>query len=91
MDLIIDPDGNVRCLYTEQIDLHTLGRPTIRRGSHVEADRFGRWTADLAPAGGPTLGPFPYRSQALAAERQWLETVWLETVWLKRARLIRAR
>ena len=77
MQLVIKPDGAVRCLYSEAIDLHALGCPMIARGSHVEPDDHGRWTADLSPAGGPKLGPFDHRSQALAAERSWLETNWL--------------
>jgi len=33
----------------------------------------GRWWVDLSPAGGPAaLGPFALRSQAIAAERDWL-------------------
>ncbi len=82
MRLLVQPDGSLRCLYDETIDLSTFGQPVIRRGSHVEADRRGRWLADLAPVGGPTLGPFVTRSEALAAERHWLEENWLaeETV-----------
>jgi hypothetical protein len=38
----------------------------------------GRWVAELSPVGGPTLGPFGRRSEALAAEQRWLETHWLE-------------
>ena len=37
----------------------------------------GRWTADLRPVGGPVLGPFARRSEALEAERAWLEANWL--------------
>jgi hypothetical protein len=77
MDLVIRPDGTVRSLYDESIDLRLLGRLTIARGSHVEPDRRGRWTAELSPVGGPLLGPFDCRSDALAAERQWLEVHWL--------------
>jgi len=77
MQLVIEPDGAVRCLYDEAIDLSALGRPVITRGSHVEPDRHGRWYADLAPCTGPKLGPFNQRSEALAAERRWLETHWL--------------
>lgn len=31
------------------------------------------WCADMQPSGGPILGPFPLRQQALDAERTWLE------------------
>jgi len=77
MQLVISPDGTLRCVYGEAIDLQTLGQPDIRRASHVEPDGHGQWTADLTPVGGPVLGPFPQRSEALAAESQWLEAHWL--------------
>jgi hypothetical protein len=72
MDLVIDNAGEVRCLYGEEIPLARLGALTIRRASRVEPDDQGRWRADLAPAGGPVLGPFARRSAALAAETRWL-------------------
>ena len=71
--LTIEPGGTVRCLYDEAIDLTVLGTLTITRASHVEPDPQGRWLADLGPVAGPVLGPFELRSQALAAERAWLE------------------
>ncbi len=77
MQLIVLPGGAVRCLYDESLDLAALGRVAIARGSHVEPDDQGRWWADLAPVAGPRLGPFRLRSDALAAERRWLETNWL--------------
>ena len=77
MQLMIQPDGTVHCLYGEELDLHELGSLAIARGSHVEPDATGQWTADLSPVNGPRLGPFSSRSDALAAERQWLETHWL--------------
>jgi hypothetical protein len=77
MQLIITPAGTLRCLYDEALDLHRLGRLTISRGSQVEPDPQGQWHADLSPVGGPVLGPFPQRSEALAAERAWLEANWL--------------
>ena len=71
--LVIRPDGQVDCTYTEAVDLSALGRCRIRRASHVEADDQGRWWADLGPVDGPLLGPFDRRRQALAAEQAWLE------------------
>ena len=77
MKLLVKPDGTVRAIYDEAIDLGVLGRPTITRASHVEPDQEGRWLADLTPVGGPVLGPFDRRSEALEAERDWLERHWL--------------
>jgi hypothetical protein len=78
MQLVINPQGIVQCLYGETIDLAALGSLTITRASHVEPDADGCWWADLAPVGGPRFGPFQARSAALEAERTWLETHWLD-------------
>jgi hypothetical protein len=77
MQLVISPGGAVRCVYDEAIELATLGQPHIQRASHVEPDGRGQWIADLAPVAGPKLGPFFRRSEALEAERRWLEVHWL--------------
>lgn len=77
MQLVIDPCGQVRCLYSETIDLAALGSLSIERGSHVEPNEAGQWLADLSPVGVPCLGPFTKRSEALAAEQTWLEEHWL--------------
>jgi hypothetical protein len=77
MHLIVEPTGRIRAIYTEELDLVVLGHPEIRRASHVEARPDGRWSADLRPVGGPVLGPFDRRSQALEAELAWLEAHWL--------------
>ncbi len=79
MQLVIQPDGSMKCVYDESIDLHTLGQVAISRGSHVEPDSHGQWLADLAPVSGPVLGPFVHRSDALDAEVAWLENNWLDT------------
>jgi hypothetical protein len=76
MQLRIDSQGQITCVYDEVIDLTALGRLTIRRASQVEPDDTGRWWADLAPVGGPRVGPFVLRSEALTAERAWLEAHW---------------
>ena len=79
MQIVVKTDGVVRCLYGEELDLARLGKLVIARGSHVEPTADGHWMADMSPVNGPVLGPFPRRSEALSAERQWLETHWLPT------------
>jgi hypothetical protein len=75
--LVVATDGEIRCLYDETLCWSALGRLAIRRASYVEADRLGQRHADLSPVAGPRLGPFALRSEALAAERQWLLEHWL--------------
>jgi hypothetical protein len=77
MRLLVKPDGTIWAIYDETLDLAVLGRPTITRASHVEPDEENRWRADMSPVGGPVLGPFDRRSEALKAERVWLELYWL--------------
>ena len=72
MELVVDAAGDVRCVYGEELDLREFGRLQITRASHVEPDRDGFWWADMGPVGGPVLGPFRSRSEALGAERGWL-------------------
>ncbi len=79
MQIIIEPGGTVRAVYSELIELAALGSPSITRASHVEPDQHGRWFADLAPVGGLVLGPFAQRSEALQAEQQWLDRHWLDS------------
>jgi hypothetical protein len=77
MQLIIERNGQVRGIYGEEISLPSLGSPRFIRASNVEPDENGRWLADLAPVGGPILGPYERRSEALEAEVSWLEENWL--------------
>jgi hypothetical protein len=80
MQLVIDlRRGSVRCLYAEPFELTALGRVTIDRASYVEPNAHAQWQADLTPVGGPRLGPFLRRSEALAAELHWLAAHWLTT------------
>ena len=73
MELVVDAGGDVRCIYGEELDLREIGKLQITRASHVEPDRDGFWWADMAPSGGPMLGPFRNRTEALGAERVWLQ------------------
>ena len=77
MQLVIQPDGVVRCVYGEAIDLAVIGSLSISRASHVEPGPDGRWWADLSPVDGPVLGPFVLRTAAIQAEQDWLAANWL--------------
>ncbi len=72
MELVVDSGGGVRCIYDEALDLRQIGKLQITRASHVEPDAEGYWWADMGPSGGPVLGPFRSRTEALGAERGWL-------------------
>ncbi len=74
MELVVGCDGDARCIYGEELDLREIGKLTITRASHVEPDRDGFWWADMGPVGGPVLGPFKNRTEALQAERGWLRS-----------------
>ena len=77
MHLLIQPNGVVRCLYGEALDLQQLGQLSIQRGSYVEPTPTGDWLADMSPVQGPMLGPFTSRTAALTAEQNWLLENWL--------------
>lgn len=77
MNLLVTASGELRCVYDEVLNLALIGQVHITRGSHVEPTTDGQWTADLSPVNGPRLGPFRNRTEALAAERDWLDTNWL--------------
>ena len=72
MELVVGVDGMARCIYDEALDLREIGKLQITRASLVEPDTEGYWWADMAPVGGPVIGPYGSRSEALGAEREWL-------------------
>jgi hypothetical protein len=72
MTMTVAPDGTMRCLYTEEIDLSAIGNMAIQRTSNVNPDDMGQWWAEILPDG-PLLGPFAKRSEALAAEIDYIE------------------
>lgn len=72
MELVVGCDGSARCIYNEALDLREIGKLQITRASHVEPDAEGYWWADMGPSGGPVLGPYGSRSEALGAERDFL-------------------
>jgi hypothetical protein len=80
MELLVAADGVARCIYDEALDLREIGTLKITRASHVEPDREGVWWADMGPVGGPVLGPYRSRSEALGAERRWLSVLGMAAI-----------
>lgn len=74
MELTVVFGSRCEAIYSDDaIDLlEAVGNVSIRRASHVEPSDGG-WSADMAPVGGPVLGPFDRRSIAIDAEIIWLK------------------
>jgi hypothetical protein len=70
----VSPNGELTFLYDDNLrGLMDSGQAKVTRASDVEPDENGQWTADLKRVGGPVLGPFRLREEALTAEKEWLE------------------
>jgi len=70
--IVIAPNGTMRFIYDDKLrPLLETGAARIDRASHVEPQGT-KWQADMAPVGGPVLGPFDTRQAALDAEVAWL-------------------
>lgn len=78
MTISVSSNGTARMIYNDDFRLDYLGSVDIKRASHVEPDGKGRWTADMAPVGGPVLGPYRSRKKALEEEIRWLRKNLLE-------------
>jgi hypothetical protein len=75
MKIEILPNGQMVFLYNDDLrPLMAAGQASVQRASDVEPTEKGEWTADLSRVGGPVLGPFEKREDALAAEVAWLES-----------------
>ena len=73
--MIIDllPNGTIKCLYNEQLDLASLGKLKIKRASYVEFNnKKQRWEAKLPS--GKLIGIGKTRSKAVIAEIKYLES-----------------
>lgn len=74
MTIQICPEGDLIAIYCDPMKIMIdLGRTVIKRASHVEPNNAGLWTADMAPVGGPVLGPYETREEALLAEVAWIQ------------------
>jgi hypothetical protein len=70
--IMIGPEG-IRFVHADELAelLAGQGPRKTKRASHVEPAGEA-WQADMSPVGGPVLGPFPSRREALAAEFRYL-------------------
>ena len=65
------PDGTVRCLWTEAVPLHELGRQEIQRASTVEFNGVKQeWEVRLASNPGVIAFSDPSRETCLNWERK---------------------
>ena len=66
-------NGKIRYIYRDDLQdsFKGLGKTKIARASHVEPNSKGQWVAQII--GGPKLGPFKLREDALRAEVEYLE------------------
>lgn len=72
--ITINRDGSLEAIWSDDLAcLRKIGTATITRASHVEPTAAGLWEADMGPSGGPVLGPFELRQQAIDAEIAWLK------------------
>lgn len=77
MNFIFEGTGDFRFIFDDTLSeiAQEVGSVSVKRASHVEpaeADGKVNWYADMAPVGGPFLGPYKTRADALLAERTWL-------------------
>ena len=63
MQLVIQSNGSVRCVYGEDVELHVLGDHKITRGSHVEPNDDGTYGQRTYRR---LMGRFSAHSQAAA-------------------------
>lgn len=73
----VDGSGSVVSLFDDELrGLYAkLGKSVdSSRASHVELDANAGWWADLGPVGGPKLGPFYSRDEAIDVEKGWLKS-----------------
>lgn len=72
-EITIAPDGRLSFIWDDSLaGLVAEGQANIRRVSDVEPDEADRWFADLGRVGGPRLGPFALRGEAIKAEVDWI-------------------
>lgn len=70
--IVIQSNGTISYIWSDDIDLSELGDVQVSRASHVEFNnKSKKWEAHTV--GGTFIGAFKKRSDAIAAEVKYLE------------------
>jgi hypothetical protein len=71
----ISTNGQISAIYFDDlVGLCEQGKTEIKRASHVEPVEGGHgWMVDMDPVGGPMIGPYRTRGEALTAEINYLD------------------
>ena len=75
LTVLVTEEGDVIYVYNPLIDsiFRDSGFKGVpKRASSVEPIDDSNWEADLSRVGGPVLGPFSSRDEAVDAELEWL-------------------
>lgn len=68
-------NGELKTIHTDKLLplFNKLGNASIKRASYVEPiDGTTNWSVDLSLVGGPIMGPFTTRDEAISIEIDWL-------------------
>ena len=78
IEVSIDEDGGAKAIYSDELaEYFAETGAKITRASSVEPGLDGKWTVDLTVSGGPVVGGFRLRDDALKYEVEWLKENYL--------------
>ena len=72
--LTFTPDGVGHALYTDSLDLGSIGPLAVRRATRIEFDGKAQYWRVFLVHGSKALFNSPSRAECLAWERQYLES-----------------
>jgi hypothetical protein len=75
--IITSPDGSSSVKVYDESGIGSIGEvERMKRASHVDYDNnLKGWVADMSPLGGSLLGPFKLHSEAIRAERIYINNL----------------
>lgn len=70
--VLLYPDGRTKCLWTDEIDLHQIGKLSVERASSVEFNPTPQEWEIITPDG-IVRGSHPSRAVAIEMEIEYLQ------------------